>query len=71
LKHKRPGTELKLINGRYYLYSVKSVYDKTLKNSRKVSLGIFGEYQPRERIHSIGKGGAEKRKAGTPISISK
>jgi len=42
LKHKRPGTELKLINGRYYLYGVKSVYDKTTKRSRKVSLGILG-----------------------------
>ncbi len=42
LKHKRPGTELKLINGRYYLYGVKSVYDKTAKRSRKVSLGILG-----------------------------
>ena len=35
LKHKRPGTELKLINGRYYLYGVKSVYDKTIGRSRK------------------------------------
>ena len=42
LQHKRPGTELKLINGRYYLYGVKSVYDKTTKRSRKVSLGILG-----------------------------
>lgn len=42
LKHKKPGTELKLINGRYYLYGVKSVYDKALKRSRKVSLGILG-----------------------------
>lgn len=42
LKHKKPGTELKLINDRYYLYGVKSVYDKTLGRSRKVSLGILG-----------------------------
>lgn len=42
LKHKKPGTELKLINGRYYLYNVKSVYDKTIGRSRKVSLGILG-----------------------------
>jgi transposase len=42
LKHKKTGTELKLINGRYYLYGVKSVYDKTLKKSKKVSLGIIG-----------------------------
>ena len=42
LKHKKPGTELKLINGRYYLYEAKSVYDKTLKRSRKVSGSILG-----------------------------
>lgn len=42
LEHKKAGTELKLINGRYYLYAVKSVYDKTLKRSRKVSMGILG-----------------------------
>ena len=42
LQHKKPGTELKLINGRYYLYGVKSVYDKSLKRSKKISLGILG-----------------------------
>lgn len=42
LMYKKHGTELKLINGRYYLYAVKSVYDKTIKRSRKVSLGILG-----------------------------
>lgn len=42
LEHKKTGTELKLINGRYYLYGVKSVYDKTLKRAKKVSLGILG-----------------------------
>jgi hypothetical protein len=42
LKYKKPGTELKFINGRYYLYRVKSVYDQTIKRSRKVSLGILG-----------------------------
>jgi len=43
LKHKNPGTELKLLNGNYYLYGVKSVYDKTLKRSKKISLGILGK----------------------------
>ena len=42
LKHKKPGTELKLINGRYYLYAVKSEYCPSLKRSKKVSLGILG-----------------------------
>ena len=42
LEHKKPGTELKLVNGRYYLYEVKSVYDKTLKRSKKISGSILG-----------------------------
>jgi hypothetical protein len=42
LKHKWAGTELKLINGKYYLYGLKSVYDKTLQKSKKMSLGIIG-----------------------------
>lgn len=42
LQHKRPGVELKLINGRYYLYGVKSIYDKELKKAKKISLGILG-----------------------------
>ncbi len=42
IAHKKQGTELKLINGRYYLYGAKSVYDKTLKRSKKVSLEILG-----------------------------
>lgn len=42
MAHKKPGTELKCINGRYYLYGVKSVYDKKLKWSRKISLRILG-----------------------------
>lgn len=40
--HKKPGTELKVINGRYYLYGVKSQYDKETKRSKKISLGILG-----------------------------
>ncbi|MFZ1358897.1 MAG: transposase [Saprospiraceae bacterium] len=40
--HKKPGTEIKFINGKYYLYGVRSVYDKTIKRARKISLGIVG-----------------------------
>jgi hypothetical protein len=28
LQHRKPGTELRLINGKYYLYQYKTVYDK-------------------------------------------
>lgn len=50
LKHKRAGTELKLINGKYYLYGVKSAYDKSLKKSKKISLGIIGRITEKEGL---------------------
>lgn len=42
LAHKKAGTEIKYINGKYYLYGVTSQYDKTLKRAKKKSLGILG-----------------------------
>ena len=42
INHKKPGTEIKRINDKYYLYGVKSMYDKTIKRSKKISLGILG-----------------------------
>ena len=42
-ENRKPGTELKLINGRYYLYSVKLQYDGTAKKAKKLSLGIIGK----------------------------
>jgi hypothetical protein len=42
LIHKRPGTELRLIKGKYYLYSYKTVYDKEKKGPKKISGGILG-----------------------------
>src|SRR5690606_12668784 len=41
-KHKRKGTELRLINGKYYLYEVSSVWDKEKKRSKKISGKILG-----------------------------
>jgi len=41
-KHRAKNTELRKINGKYYLYSVKSVYDKEKKRSYKKTLGILG-----------------------------
>ena len=65
LKHKKPGTELKLINGRYYLYSVKSVYDKSIKRPRKVSLGILGSITEEHGFTPSEKKGL-KAKSGKP-----
>lgn len=48
LKYKRPNTEIKFISGRYYLYGVKSVYDKITKRSKKISLEILGSITQQE-----------------------
>lgn len=56
-KYKEKGMELRFINGRYYLYRVSSVYDKTLKRAKKITgefLGCITEEDglipPRTRI---------------------
>ena len=41
-EHRLPGTELRLIRGKYYLYSVSSKYDPVLKRAKKISGKILG-----------------------------
>ena len=41
-KHKRRGTELRYINGKYYLYEVTSKWDPDKKRSQKISGKILG-----------------------------
>ena len=68
LKHRRPGTELKLINGRYYLYGVKSVYDKTIKKSRKISLGILGSITEENGFTASEKNELKKKSRSTYLN---
>ena len=42
LDHKRPGTELRCIRGRYYLYECSSFYDKEKKKTRKKTGAYLG-----------------------------
>ena len=42
LKFKTPGTELRLIRGRYYLYNFTSKWDPEKKRPKKVTLGSVG-----------------------------
>lgn len=42
LKHKKPGTELRLMNGRYYLYKVSSKWNKEKKRAQKITGKILG-----------------------------
>ena len=42
LKHRKEGTELRLINDKYYLYAYKTVYDKANKKPKKVTGKVLG-----------------------------
>lgn len=42
LKHKRPGTELRLMKGRYYLYEVSSKWNREKKRAQKITGKILG-----------------------------
>jgi transposase len=43
LKHKKPGTEIRFINGHYYLYAISSRWDSERKRPVKKTLGILGK----------------------------
>jgi transposase len=42
LSQKKPGTELRLIRGKYYLYEYKTIYDKEKKGPRKITGKLLG-----------------------------
>ena len=46
LKHRKPGTEVRFINGNYYLYEVSSKWDKAKKRTRKITGKIIGRIKP-------------------------
>ena len=48
LKHKKKGTELRFINGHYYLYEITSKWDSKIKRSKKITLGILGKITKEE-----------------------
>jgi transposase len=48
LKFKTKGTELRLINGRYYLYKITSKWDPVKKRSKKVTLALLGRITKEE-----------------------
>ncbi|HKJ32442.1 MAG TPA: transposase [Balneolales bacterium] len=43
LAHKKPGSELRKINGRFYLYEVTSKWDADKKRSKKITGKILGK----------------------------
>ena len=41
-QHRKPGTEIRKFGNNYYVYEVKSFYDKEKKKSRKKTVGFLG-----------------------------
>ena len=64
LAHKKPGTELRLIRGNYYLYAVTSQWDKTTKKTKKITGPIIGKINPSgELIPSRRRDESQKKKS--------
>jgi transposase len=59
LSHRQPGTELRYINGHYYLYAVKAIYDPIAKKGKKKTGALLG------KIHQ-GRGFIPSRKLAEP-----
>ena len=68
LNHKRPGTELRLIRGKYYLYEYKTVYDKQRKGPRKISGKLLGSITENGFVPS---GKRQLENAGFQIPVQK
>jgi len=60
IAHKRPGTELGLIRGNYYLYEYKTVYDKARKGARKISGPLLGSVTEKDGLIPSAKRSLEK-----------
>lgn len=52
LKHKRPNTEVRKIEDKYYLYAVSSVWDRKKKRPRKITGKLLGKITPEGFIES-------------------
>ena len=55
LQHRKPGTELRLIGGRYYLYEYKTIYDRERKRPKKISGKLLGTITEKEGLIPSGK----------------
>lgn len=58
--HRKPGTELRCINGNYYLYSYTTVYDKEKKAAKKITGKFLGRITEQKGFIPSGKRKLEK-----------
>lgn len=65
LKHKQKNSEIRYLNGRYYLYKITSKWDPDKKRTKKVTLGMIGVITEQEGLVPKGvlkKGRSPKEK---------
>jgi len=55
LAHKKPGTELRFLNDKYYLYAYTTVYDKKKKGPKKISGKCLGRITEQQGFIPSGK----------------
>jgi len=65
-RHRTEGTELRLIKGRYYLYSYKTIYDKKTHKPRKISGPILGSITEKDGLIPSAKRRLEKQASEVP-----
>jgi len=66
-QHKEPRTEIKKINGRYYKYEVKYVYEKEKKRTVKKTVRLLGKITEEEGFLPSEKDKLRKRYEQMPI----
>lgn len=60
LEHKKAGTELRMIRGRYYLYEYKTIYDRERKRPKKITGKLLGSINQRNGFVPSSKRKLEK-----------
>ncbi len=68
--HRKPGTELRFIGGKYYLYAVSSKYDSVLKRAKKISGKLLGRIT-KEYGFIVSDKDKLRQKAERPIKVDK
>lgn len=66
--HRKPGTELRFISGKYYLYAVSSKYDPVLKRAKKISGKLLGRITQADGFMESDKS-ILRKKAEQPLRI--
>lgn len=68
-RFREPGTELRFLNNKYYLYQVKAQYDPQTKKSKKITGRLLGRITEQDGfIESSKKKLADKASAAIDVS---